>query len=666
MINVMLSKLKKSILLTLVAIMTFGCTEFLDLVPDSQLTLEMIFAMKEDAWNALAKVYSYMPKDEDMNHSTWLLGDEYMTDAEENKNRGNSAMRIMRGDQNANDPELGYWSGTRDGKHLYKGIRTANIFIQKIDEVTDMSPWEIADWKAQAKFLKAYYHFLLLRSYGPIIIYDDVVSANATGEDMFRKRSKVEDCFDFIIKTINEAIPDLKETSSSTELGQVNQLVAKAIKARIMLYRASPFYSGNMDYYEDFLDFDGKPYFPVYDQPADTKRKWKEALDAIDTALMACRQAGIDRLYEYEKPVYAYDRGAADTNAAKMKVLYDLRMVICDPWNREMIWGLSHYSVTDRPLCNFANMMLPTDFGGDSPPNSGHCDQKLGATYHMLELYYTENGLPLIEDKTFNWAMKHNFITTPGSEEPEYAALRGYLQPGAKTIYLYTKREPRFYANMGITGGYWRSHEVRIPSDFLADSYLGGGGGYLSSKEGHYYYTGIGVQKIVHPESKAGHWMRLVKFPFPLIRVADLYLMKAEALNEYLDAPNQEVWDAVNIVRDRAGIPKVEDAWGGPNVKPEAFNKHTSKKGMQQIIKHERAVELAFEGARFWDLIRWKDAVGELSKPAIGWTPLGSTHETFFVQGIKQVRRFSFRDCLTPITINELNTNSNLKQNPGW
>ena len=142
--------------------------------------------------------------------------------------------------------------------------------------------------------------------------------------------------------------------------------------------------------------------------------------------------------------------------------------------------------------------------------------------------------------------------------------------------------------------------------------------------------------------------------------------MKAEALNEYLDAPTQEVYNAINLIRNRAGIPTVEDAWGGPNAKPEAFDKHKSKEGMRQIIKQERAIELAFEGIRYWDLLRWKDAVAELSKPVIGWMAKKTTVETFFVQEVKQTRRFSFRDCLTPIHINELNRNSNLKQNPGW
>ncbi|MDR2423632.1 MAG: RagB/SusD family nutrient uptake outer membrane protein [Prevotellaceae bacterium] len=643
--------------------MSLGCTRFLDLVPDSQLTLEMIFTMKEDAWNALAKVYSYMPHDEIMDDSSWLLGDEFMSPEYEQLEKRFPPMKIMRGDQNASDPQLGYWQGSGGAPHLYSAIRTANIFIEKINEVTDMSQKEIAEWKAQAKFLKAYYHFLLLRSYGPIIISDKAVSADAVGDDMYQKRSKVDDCFDYIVRTINEAIPDLKPVSSATEVGQVNQVVAKSIKARILLYRASPFYSGNRDYYEDFLDFDGKPYFAVYDQPEDTRRKWKDALDAIDTAIVACRKVGV-AMYEYEKPVFVYDRGDVDTVPNRMKTLYDLRMILCDPWNKELIWGLSNVTADSRIFSNYTNIAIPPRFAEDLSPHYGYSDCELSVSYHMIETYYTKNGLLPSEDKTFRWASRHNIVEIPAKEFPEYdAEYRGYLQPGAQTIYYYLNREPRFYANLGITGGYWRTHEVRYPTDFLAD---GVAGGRYHDRTNNYLYTGIGVQKFTHPQTKEGHWMRVVMFPYPLIRLADLYLMKAEAMNEYLDAPNQEVWDAVNIIRTRAGIPTVEAAWGGQNAKAEAFNKHINKEGMRQIIKQERAVELAFEGLRFWDLLRWKDAVAELSKPVIGWMAKKTTVETFFVQEVKQTRRFSFRDCLTPIHVDELNRNSNLKQNPGW
>src|SRR3546814_17102010 len=53
-------------------------------------------------------------------------------------------------------------------KDLYRGIRECNIFLENIESVPDMSSSEKARWTAEVKFLKAYYHFWLLRMYGPI------------------------------------------------------------------------------------------------------------------------------------------------------------------------------------------------------------------------------------------------------------------------------------------------------------------------------------------------------------------------------------------------------------------------------------------------------------------------------------------------------------------
>src|SRR5699024_8202113 len=228
-----------------------------------------------------------MPPIHDTHLSLWSAGDEWIGRLDLNDITGNlRAMRIMRGLQTVSDPQLGTWSGNGGGKPLYAGIRSANIFLENIDAVPDMTEKERDDWKAQVKFLKAYYSFLLIKQYGPIIIADDLIQADATTDELFQRRSKIEESFTFVINLMDEAIPDLNEKASSKLFGQVDQIVAKAIKARVLLYRASAFYNGNQEYFGDFFDFDGEPFFPLkYD-----KEKWKNALDAINEALDACHQ----------------------------------------------------------------------------------------------------------------------------------------------------------------------------------------------------------------------------------------------------------------------------------------------------------------------------------------------------------------------------------------
>jgi hypothetical protein len=81
----------------------------------------------------------------------------------------------------------------------------------------------------------------------------------------------------------------------------------------------------------------------------------------------------------------------------------------------------------------------------------------------------------------------------------------------------------------------------------------------------------------------------------------------------------------------------------------------------------ERSIELAFEGGnRFWDMHRHKKALVEFSSSVMGWSYEGFNAEYFFVVKPVQTRRFLFRDLLWPLSVNEMNINSNLIQNPGW
>jgi hypothetical protein len=643
-------------LLIWMAVFLPSCSNYLNVVPDSTLKLEDIFSTKVEAWNGLAKVYSYMPDEYDQHSSSWLLGDEWINNITYDLTADSyRPIRIMRGLQDIGTAMLGYWSGTGGGRPLYQAIRQANVFLTNIDLVKDLEEIERKDWIAQVKFLKAYYYFLLLQRYGPIIINDELVAPDAMAEDLFHQRAPVEDCFDLILRLMNEAIPDLKEHVDSNELGQVDKVAATAIKARVLLFRASPFFNGNKDY-QNFLDHNKQPFFPQEDD----REKWKDVIDAVEEAITVAKSHGLD-LYTYEGTPYLYDVEDYEHDPQKMQTLYTLRLVVCEPWNKELLWGLSNLQYTGENNLAFRSAIrLPTGYGQGYTNTTGFSRQEIGATYRMLERYYTKNGIPVEEDKTIDNSSIYDIVTTPGIEEPKYDEFRGLMQPGAKTINLYLNREPRFYANLGISGGYWRAHSVRINTMMFS----GTDGGYNSSFPTNYIPSGIGVQKLVHPESTSGNWQRVIRYPFPVIRMADLYLMKAEALNEYY-GPSQDVYDAINIVRRRAGIPDVETVWSNSDL-VRTVNKHTEQEGMKEIILRERSIEFAFEGSRYWDVVRHKKAFTEFLTPVLGWTYNGTSAETFFVRQVLQSRKFSTRDYLWPIDLNEMNTNGRLIQNPGW
>lgn len=142
---------------------------------------------------------------------------------------------------------------------------------------------------------------------------------------------------------------------------------------------------------------------------------------------------------------------------------------------------------------------------------------------------------------------------------------------------------------------------------------------------------------------------------FMLIRYADVLLMYAEAKVE-AGQIDQSVYDAINQVRGRGDV----------NMPPVTTGK--SQAELRKIVRHERTVELALEGFRFFDLRRWKAAEVVMRGPIAGMRYIrsgGSTADTLFYGGV--VRSFDpASDYLWPIPQQEIVLNSNLTQNPGY
>ena len=641
-----------------------SCADFLDIVPDNTIILEDYFANKEMAYNALSNVYAGLPANNRIHYTEFLLGDDWLGQRDATKAQsGLVGTRIMEGGQTATSPLQSFWQGNNYGKPLYEVIRSANTFLEYIYLVDDMAKEEKDQWIAQVKFLKAYYHFILIQHYGPIVIVDKNLPPNATSEELFATRSKVDESFNYVIGLIKESIPDLSNDIGDDQLGMVNQSVAKSILARVLLYRASPFFNGNIDLFGDFYDHDGKQFFPMDEQgSAPWTQKWNDALSAVNDAITHCEGEGI-KLYEYDDQPYKFDSEVWAANTEVMKRHYTLRHIIVDPWNKELIWGRTYPRSESSSIQDASNIRLPRTFTNGVQETTGNSFNWASATYQVMSRYYTENGLPIEVDRTFDRNNMHRLVSTPPKDSLEYQEMQGIMQPDYMTLKMYMDREPRFYANLGITGGYWRGHQYRIDLEI----YGGTPGGYDASvSQSDFLWTGIGVQKFVHPESKSGSYIRQIHFPYPIIRMADLYLMKAEIMNE-MNGPSQEVYDEVNKVRSRAGIPDLEDVWSDPALCSSLYlNRHKIKEGMRDIILRERAIEFAFEGSRYWDVIRHKKAVSEFNVPVTGWIGNAYGSQSFFRLEVKQRRRFLNRNYLWPISISELNTNAKLIQNPGW
>ena len=134
--------------------------------------------------------------------------------------------------------------------------------------------------------------------------------------------------------------------------------------------------------------------------------------------------------------------------------------------------------------------------------------------------------------------------------------------------------------------------------------------------------------------------------------------------NNTLQLYINEVFEYLDRVRDRAGLDGVQESWANFSSNP---NKPNSKEGLRAIIHQERNIEMAFEGSRFWDIRRWKEASREFNEPIRGWNVFGEDEASYYqVRTVFQQRFVSPRDYFWPLAENTLLQNSNLVQNLGW
>ena len=147
------------------------------------------------------------------------------------------------------------------------------------------------------------------------------------------------------------------------------------------------------------------------------------------------------------------------------------------------------------------------------------------------------------------------------------------------------------------------------------------------------------------------------------MRLSDLYLLYAEALNESQENPANEVYQYIDLVRQRAGLEGVIDSWSKYSNVP---NKPLTKNGMREIIQQERMLELCFESKRLWDIRRWKLGHIYYNKPEIGWNVDGNSTEEYYKTITYNHLDFTIKQYLWPIREAELRKNINLIQNPYW
>lgn len=630
----------------ILALAASGCADYLDVVPDKTEDISLLYSRKESAYRALATCYHYMP----LYEGTYgIIGssDELIMDLD----RVTPGKQVVLGNLNADYPVLGYWNddvGGWDalgagGSSMFKPLRICNDFLENIKTVPDMTQTEISRWYSEVEFLKAYYHYLLFTQYGAIPLIKKNESIGATGDALMPKRVPVDEVVDYIVSLIDEALPGLPtHVTNTSELGRIDQVIAKAFKAKVLLFAASPLFNNNPTY-AAFTDKDGTPLIPMGDA-ASENAKWVRAAEAFQEAIKTAESEGV-KLYEYKKNVPAFD---ADNyaNDSRIKYLYNYQYAMVDKWNDELIWGCS------RTYTDWHEIQRSVNFKSRDESSTGDAWQWLSVTMNAADFFYTENGLPMEEDPDYDYDGRFNLVNIPES----YSSV---AIPGEQTVAMHLGREPRFYACIGFDRSRVRGYGVLYDLKLRFQER----NGRQTEGDTDNSISGYMLRKVVHPDTKGDG--TITRYPWPIIRLADLYLGYAEALNEAYGTERQsEVLKYLNAIRSRSGVPTVEESWAKAKLHP---NYYQTQDGMREIIQRERTIELAFEGQRNDDVRRWLKGT-YFNSPIKIWNMYGSSAEAFYTQTeLTNMRHvFSQRNYLWPIPTDELVNNTNLVQNPGY
>jgi len=457
-----------------------------------------------------------------------------------------------------------------------------------------------------------------------------------------RFREPVDDVVEYIGELLDQSLENLPEEilDVTSDMGRPTKATALALKAQVLTLAASPLFNGNTDY-ASVVDKKGRQLFPQEYRP----EKWQRAAAALKEAIDAAHEAG-HGLFDFSETTFARDLNAPTILAMQV------RGAVTERWNKEIIWGESNFN---------PDALQRVCFPAWNPNhNSGGIGKSYAPTLQVVEQFYTSNGVPIEEDR--DWEGVDPMGIRTGNASHKF-----YIKEGYQTVNLHFNREARFYGSVTFDGGTFYGNGRISTDDNMWHTPMRGadpGGGVAPTER--YSSTGYLCKKLVHylssvPEANSS--ITTYRYAFPIIRLADLYLMYAEALNEVKSSPDEEVYEYVDLVRARTGLKGVVESWQDHSNVPD---KPASKEGMREIIRRERLNELAFEGSRFWDLRRWKLSEEYMNRPIRGLNIRGENPADFYQ--VREIYRPTFgkKDYLWPIRLRVLLKNTNLVQNLGW
>lgn len=552
----------------------------------------------------------------------------------------------------------------------YEAVRKASTFIDNVDRCGELTEVEKADMKGQMRFIRAYAYWSLIRHFGPVpLIPEHGLDVSLSYEELSLPRASLDEIVAFIDQDLVVAARSLPMVRTVNNMGRPTRGAALALRARILLWVASPLMNGNRDLF-NVKDNRGRQLVPQeYDES-----KWAKAAAAAKEVM----DLGIYELYtiepspdtpEYERPPYNaefsdknFPDGWADVDPyLSYKSIFD--GTIIGSKNPELIF--TRTSRGNEQINHWVSNCMPRTLSGSN---------LIGVSQKQVDAYYMDNGQTIQEAEASGYYKEDGFTT---SSNPLNEGGAPFLP--ANVSWQYAHREPRFYASIAYCGSIWacssaNEAQYRNKQIFYYRDLNDGKQGFKEDCP----LTGIGFKKFVNDEdafTQGGYRMDKTE---NTIRYAEILLIYAEALNELTPGKSytveryngetmtvqrdvNEMRSAMKPIRMRAGVPDFDDVI------------YANQELFRTALKRERQIELVGENCfRYYDLRRWKDALLEENQPLMGCninisddvTRVQEFYRPTVVASMPKV--FTQRMYLWPFPDKEMKRNVNLTQNPGW
>lgn len=562
-----------------------SCTDYLDKSPDSTVSAEQAFKNFTNFQGYVEQMYNCIPSKESNAYCTSFnwgedeimntgLGDGHVTahfDLGDYRNWYSNNQSFLHRPSSGNPGE--YLDPTSTNKfahsleHAWYCIRKCNIGLANLDLMTDCTQEEKNFIKGQLLFFRAWWHEEMIAFYGGMPYVDTVLDGSQV---LTLPRLSYQECAKKCAEDFRAAADLLPNDWDKTTVGKktlgkndirITKVCALGYLGKVLLWAASPL--NNLGKAEKGASKNGDTYkynTELADQAADALA---EAIGEVNSGKTpyALAEYKYSNIYDHEadKSSKSNFSDIFRTTGQDWKMPGSTEAIMRGPhigengsnWNFTKLWGpklngiVEHDALIHQPTANYVNY------------------------------YGMANGLPL--------------------DDPD---------SGFDPTHPFKNRDPRFYHDIVFDGFQYINTTIAKESDDYQFKYIQMyTGSNLRSSSANGCRTGYYTQKLVpHQCNKYDgmyEWGGALQCDLPYMRLADLYLMYAEAgaavqgANYKSSKLNLTAADAINVLRDRVDAGHVADKF-----------MNDQKKFMDEV-RRERAVELAFEGFRWNDLQRW-------------------------------------------------------------